>query len=71
MTFTSIFIFVFVISRFKLYKKCYIMYASLLSGQAPATTFQYALCTSIGTASSQTRGLRTKLLLDDNSSSLY
>jgi hypothetical protein len=47
------------------------MYPCLLSGQAPATTFQYASCTSIGAASSQTRGLSTKLLLDDNSSSLY
>jgi hypothetical protein len=46
------------------------MYASLLSGQAPATTFRYALCTFIGAANSQTRGLRTKLLFDDNSSSL-
>jgi hypothetical protein len=33
-------------------------------------TFQYAPCTSIGAASSQTQGLRTKLLLDNNSSSL-
>jgi hypothetical protein len=46
------------------------MYASLLSDQAPATTFQYDPCTSIGAASSQTQGLHTKLLLDDNSSSL-
>jgi hypothetical protein len=46
------------------------MYASLLLGQGPATTFQYATRTSTGAASSQTRGLRTKLLLNDNSSSL-
>jgi hypothetical protein len=32
------FIFVFVISRFNFYK-CYIMYTSLLSGQAPVMTF--------------------------------
>jgi hypothetical protein len=46
------------------------MYASLFSGQAWATTFQYAPRTSIGAVSSQTRELRTKSLLDNNSSSL-
>jgi hypothetical protein len=46
------------------------IYASLLSSQALTTTFQYALRTSIGAASSQTRGLHNKLLLDNNSSSL-
>jgi hypothetical protein len=46
------------------------MYASLLSGQASAMTFQYASRTSTGVASSQTRALRTKSLLDNNSSSL-
>jgi hypothetical protein len=46
------------------------MYASLLSGQASATTSQDAPRTSTDAASSQTRGLRTKSLLDNNSSSL-
>jgi hypothetical protein len=46
------------------------MYASLLSGQAPVTTSQDAPRASTDTASSQTRGLHTKSLLDNNSSSL-
>jgi hypothetical protein len=46
------------------------MCASLLSGQASEKTFQDAPRTFTGAASSQTRGLRTKSLLDDNSSSL-
>jgi hypothetical protein len=50
MTFTSTFIFVFVTGRFNFYKKCFIMYASLLSGQASATTSQDAPRTSIGEA---------------------